>query len=70
MKYKRNWAWECVADVFFKDGTECRAECQTNNKGRLNYIRIDGKAYEVNDEILDLLGIESIHFITPAQVIA
>lgn len=69
MKYKRNWAWECVADVIYQDGTECRAECQTNNKGQLNYIRIDGKSYAVNDEILDLLDIHAIHFITPAQVI-
>ncbi|MCG9132739.1 hypothetical protein J5I95_13760 [Candidatus Poribacteria bacterium] len=69
MKYKRNWVFECTADVYFEDGSCCVAEVQTNNKGRLNYIRIDGKAYAVNDANLDELGIASIHFQTPALVI-
>lgn len=69
MRYKRNWAWECTADVVLIDGTECTADVQTDNKGRLNYIRIDGKSYVVNDENLDELGIQSIHFTTPAKVI-
>ncbi|MCY3743625.1 MAG: hypothetical protein OXH00_21640 [Candidatus Poribacteria bacterium] len=69
MKYKRNWAWECTADVFFTDGTECRADAQTNNKGRLNWIKIDGKHHSVTESTLDALGIQSIHFTTPAQVI-
>ena len=69
MRYKRNWAWECTADVVLIDGTECPADVQTDNKGRLNYIRIDGKSYVVNDENLDALGIQSIHFTTPAKVI-
>lgn len=69
MRYKRNWAWECTADVIFRDGTECTADVQTTNRGRLNYIRIDGKSYVVNDENLDDLNIASIHFMTPAKVI-
>ena len=69
MRYKRNWAWECTADVFYEDGRECVADAQTDNKGRLNYIRIDGKAYAVNESNLDDLGIASIHFATPAKVI-
>ena len=69
MRYKRNWAWECIADVILIDGTECTAECQTNNKGQLKYIRIDGKAYAVNDANLDDLGIAEIHFTTPAKLI-
>ena len=69
MKYKRNWASECIADIWFTDGTEGVAEVQTNNKGRIEYMRIDGKSYMVNDENLDELGIATIHFTTPAKVI-
>ena len=69
MKYKRNWAWECTADVIFENGSECTAYAQTDNKGRLNWICIDGKGYAVNDSNLDELGIASIHFTTPAQVV-
>ena len=69
MKYKRNWACDCTADVIFTDGTETRVDAQTDNKGRLNWIRLDGKSYAVNDATLDELGIASIHFVTPAQVL-
>ena len=69
MKYKRNWAWECNAEVFFEDGSECRADAQTNNKGRLNWIRIAGKDYSVDEALFEKFGITAIHFTTPAQVI-
>lgn len=71
MQYKRNWAWESTADIFFTDGTDCGgASVTTDNKGRLQYLRMpDGKAYEVNAENLDQLGIESIHYSTPAKVV-
>lgn len=68
MPYKRNWAWECTADVFFVDGSECVADVQTDNKGRLNYLRLGGKSYVVNDANLEALRIESIHFSTPAKL--
>ena len=69
MRYKRNWSWECTADMFFTDGSEQCAEVQTDNKGRLRYFRFDGKSYAANDENFDGLGIAAIHFTTPAKVI-
>ena len=68
MKYKRNWAWESTADVYFKDGSERGAVVLTDNKGRLRYLTLDGKCYCVNAENLDDLGIEAIHFTTPAKL--
>ena len=63
MKYKRNWAWECAADVFV-------AEVQTDNKGQLNWFRLLGhsEAYEPTEKVLWDLGIASIHFTTPVRL--
>ena len=70
MKYKRNWAWECSADVFFTDGSSVVADIQTNNKGQLTWFRLPGhsKHYEPTEKVLWDLGIASIHFTTPVRL--
>lgn len=68
MRYKRNWAWECTADVYFKDGSSLNVDVQTDNKGRLNWIKLGGVHREVNAEMLKRFEIQSIHFTTPARV--
>ena len=65
-KYKRNWAWEVNADVYFLNGRSiggCYA--QTNNKGRLEWVEIENvRRYPAEFKIL---GIASIHYATPAK---
>ena len=68
MRYNRNWAWECSADVFFTDGSSITVDVQTNNKGRLNWLKIGDEYLEVNEKRLSDLGIASIHFSTPARL--
>ena len=70
MKYKRNRAWECSADVFFTDGSSVVADVQTNNKGQLNWFRLPGHSayYEPTEKVLWDLGIASIHFTTPVKL--
>ena len=68
MKYRRNWAWECSADVYFTDGSSIVADVQTNNKGRLNWIKIDGDYHDADKQTLCQLGIASIHFTTPVKL--
>ena len=70
MKYKRNWAWECQADVFFTDGSSVVADVQTDNKGQLTWFRLPGhsETYEPTEKVLWRLGIASIHFTTPVKL--
>ena len=63
--YKRNWAWETQADVFFEDGRCKVCDAQTDNKGRLNWIDLDGvRRYPIE---FKRLGIAQISFSTPAS---
>ena len=63
--YKRNWACETQADVFFEDGSCLSCDAQTNNKGRLNWIDLKGiRRYPVE---FKTLGITQISFFTPVS---
>ena len=66
LKYRRNWAYEQLADVYFVDGHHEQCFCQTDNKGRINFITYDDTDY--TPEEFDLLGIESVHYMTPAKL--
>lgn len=66
MKYKRNWAFEQMVDVFFIDGTEAQCLCQTNNKGQVAFVEINGTQY--TPEEFGLLGITNVHFMVPASL--
>lgn len=70
MRYKRNWAWECTAEVFFTHGGSVVAEVQTNNTGQLNWFRLpnDSEYYEPTEKVLWQLGITSIHFTVPVRL--
>ena len=63
--YKRNWACETQADVFFEDGSCLSCDAQTNNKGRLNWIDLKSiRRYPIE---FKTLGITQISFSTPAS---
>lgn len=66
LKYKRNWSYEQYASVHFLDGTEQQCYCRTNNKGQVDHIVVDDQV--ITPERFSGLGIESIHFMTPAKV--
>ncbi|MDE0315413.1 MAG: hypothetical protein OXM61_10960 [Candidatus Poribacteria bacterium] len=64
LRYKRNWAYEQMAEVTFVDGHTEQCFCQTDNKGRIAVIQYEGADY-VPDQ-LDILGIQRVQFMTPA----
>ena len=66
LKYKRNWAYEDICDVFFVDGSSQTLPCQTNNKGQINWIEIDGIQYQPVH--FGALEIAEVHFRTPARL--
>lgn len=66
MKYKRNWAFEQMATVFFADGTEQQCLCLTNNKGQIAFLDVDGVPQP--PEQFGLLGITDVHFMVPASL--
>ena len=66
MKYRRNWAFEQMSTVFYLDGTETQNLLQTNNKGQISFIEIDGTPYTPDQ--FGMLGISSVHFMVPAQL--
>ena len=64
-RYRRNWAWETQADVFFKNGRSVSCHAQTSKHGHLNWIILDGvHRYPVE---FKRLGITQISFSTPAS---
>ena len=64
MRYKRNWAYEQMAEVYFVDGTRESCLSQTDNKGRIAFIELNGKQYAPDQ--FGELKISSVHFMTPA----
>ncbi|MDE0084788.1 MAG: hypothetical protein OXU23_03685 [Candidatus Poribacteria bacterium] len=66
LKYKRNWAFEQMATVFYLDGTERQCHSQTNNKGQIEWIKVDGTYYTPDQ--FGSLGITDMHFMTPASL--
>ena len=66
LKYRRNWVYEQMADVFFVDGTEERCLCHTDSKGQIAFIEYDGTRYKPDE--FGLLGVSTVHFMTPAQL--
>ena len=66
LKYRRNWAFEQLADVYFVDGSHERCHCQTDNKGRINWLEYDGTTY--TPDAFDSLEIAYVHFMTPAKL--
>lgn len=71
MKYTRNWAWDCIAEVELEKETVAEP-CITNNKGQIKYLTFDGVVYDMdNDEDVETLkdfGVVAIHFTTPAKL--
>lgn len=66
LTYKRNWAYEQHVSVFFVDGTEKQCLSCTDNKGRIEYIEINGTRY--TPEQFAELGISYVLFMTPASL--
>ena len=66
MKYRRNWAYEQNAEVFFLDGSESQCFCRTDSKGKIEYIIYNDAAY--TPEQFGDLGITNVHFMTPAAL--
>lgn len=66
LKYKRNWAYEATCDVFFVDGSSQTLPFQSNNKGQIIWIEIDGVHY--TPEQFAALEITDVHFVTPASL--
>ena len=66
LKYKRNWAYEQIADVFFVNGVDVRCPCLTNNKGKIVHITYNDKQYTPDQ--FGELGVMSVHFMTPVSL--
>lgn len=72
MKYTRNWAWECTADVQLEKEC-CVGAVTTNNKGQIMYLHFDDIVWDFgNSEDLATLkntyGLISVSYTTPAKV--
>ena len=67
MKYKRNWPYESIAEVEFENGRIVMCECQTNQRGRLRWIKIREEIVLVDEEGVSLKrhGVVQINFTTP-----
>lgn len=66
MKYRRNWAYEQIASVFFVNGVEVQCPCLTNKKGHIEHITYNDTQY--TPEQFGELGVMSVHFMTPATL--
>ena len=49
MKYNRNWAWECAADVELEKET-CVGYVMTNNKGQIKYLHFDDIVWDFDNQ--------------------
>lgn len=68
LKYKRNWMYEQMVSVHFVDGSEMQCFGQTDNKGRISYIRLEDSGDSITPELFGEMGIREIHFMTPAKL--
>ncbi len=66
LKYKRNWAFEQMADVHFLDGHSETLHCQTNNKGQIEWLHFNDTY--ISPERFTDYGITEVHFMTPAKL--
>lgn len=64
LKYRRNWAYEQHATVYFVDGSEYECFCRTDNKGKIEYIIYNDEQYTPDQ--FGELGVADVHFMTPA----
>lgn len=66
MKYRRNWPYEQIADVWFVNGVCVQCPCQTNRKGQIECITYNDTIYTPDQ--FGELGVSSVHFMTPATL--